>query len=166
MSRTSMFHRACVLGTLFGLATASRSLPCQAAQANKSPPTPATLSHEDSVFVVREEAMWTALQQHDTAGFARAAGIGGIDVDVSGARRVSSASTTQYVEHCQVASSALRDFRVVRDAVAVVVTYTVTVDETCWGQKTPSPLYVLSVYERDHSGWRLLAHSETPAAHW
>ena len=165
MSPTSMFHRACALGILLGLATVSRSLPCQAVLASKSP-TAAILSHEDSSFVVREEAMWTALQQHDTAGFARAAGISAIDVDVSGTRRVSAASTTQYVERCQVASSALQNFRVVRDSVAVVVTYTATVDETCWGQKAPSPLYVLSVYERDHGGWRLLAHSETPAAHW
>lgn len=165
MRTNSTLHRAGALGVLFGIATASRSLPGQAVQATKSA-TAATLSHEDSAFVGREEAMWTALQQHDTAGFARAVGIGAIDVDVSGARRVTSASTTQYVARCQVASSALQNFRVVRDSVAVVVTYTATVDETCWGQKAPSPLYVLSVYERDHSEWRLLAHSETPAAHW
>lgn len=165
MTPTLMLHRACALGILVGVAATSRPVTCQATQASRSSPA-ARLSHEDSGFVVLEHAMWSALRKHDTASFVRASGLGAVDVDVSGARRVTPASTAQYVARCQVASSVLENFQVVRDSMTVVVTYTATVDETCWGQKAPSPVYVLSVYERADKGWRLLAHSETPAVHW
>jgi hypothetical protein len=120
----------------------------------------------DSLIVARERALWRALQAQDAIAFAQAMGSGVVDADVSGVRRVTAASTAQYVKQCRVTTHTLSGFRVIQDSVTAVVTYKAEVDETCWGQKAPSPLYVLSVYEKRATGWTPVAHSETPAAHW
>lgn len=89
-----------------------------------------------------------------------------MDVDLSGTKRTSPATTARYVLGCQTMSYALTEARVVRYSVTAVVTYKVTLEQTCWGQKEPSPLYVMTVYERRGGDWAPIAHSETAAAHW
>jgi hypothetical protein len=128
--------------------------------------TVSSVAAPDSLVIAREHALWRALQAQDTVAFAQAMGSGVVDADVSGVRRATAASMAQYVRQCRVTTYALSGFRVVHDSLTVVVTYKADVDETCWGQKAPSPLYVMSVYERRATGWTPIAHSETPAAHW
>jgi hypothetical protein len=120
----------------------------------------------DSLLVQRERAQWEALKARDTSSFARLMGGNVVDVDVSGVRATSPASTSQYVRGCKTTSFALTDVRVAHYASTAVVTYKATVEATCWGQKAPSPLYVLTVYEQHADAWQPVAHSETPAAHW
>ncbi|HEY4130732.1 MAG TPA: hypothetical protein VGM50_08940 [Gemmatimonadaceae bacterium] len=52
------------------------------------------------------------------------------------------------------------------DRPTAVVTSKVTLDQTCWGQRAPSPLYVMTVYIRHADGWDMLAHSETPGVRY
>ena len=145
-------------------AVASRSS-AQAAAVSKNGAASSAIIGEDSTFATRERAQWSALQRRDTSTFARWAA-GAVDVDVSGARNVDRASAAQYVARCELSTFALDGFHVTRDSVSAVVTYNATVDETCWGQKAPRSLHVMSVYERGAGDWRLIAHSETPAAKW
>jgi len=120
---------------------------------------------QDSVLLQQERAQWVAFKAHDTTTFARLMGGGLVDIDLSGIRRTAPASVAQYVLGCQVASYGLNDLHVIHFAVTAVVTYKVTIDASCWGQKAPSPLNVMTVYEQRGNEWRPIAHSETAAAY-
>jgi uncharacterized protein DUF4440 len=126
----------------------------------------AAVNADDSLLVDRERAAWEALRLRDTTAFGRLMGGDVVDVDVSGAKRTTVRSTARYVMGCQTTSYKLADVHVVHFAATVVVSYSATVEQTCWGQKAPSPIYVMTVYERRAQGWAPVAHSETPAAHW
>lgn len=45
----------------------------------------------------------------------------------------------------------------------VILSYQITLDQACDGEKVPSPLSVLSVWQRHGNSWKLIAHSETVA---
>lgn len=150
---------------LAGSVAIAGSSSAQTPVVSKTGGVPSTTFEDDSTFATRERAQWSALQRRDTSTFARWAA-GAVDVDVSGARNVDRASAAQYVARCELSTFALDGFHVTRDSVSTVVTYNATVDETCWGQKAPRSLHVMSVYERGAGDWHLIAHSETPAAKW
>src|SRR6266567_1271037 len=88
---------------------------------------------EDSLLVQKERSYWEALRARDTTAFARLMGDGVVDVDVSGTRRTSPASTARYVLGCQTTSYGLTDFRIVHVGDAAIVTYRATIAATCWG---------------------------------
>lgn len=46
----------------------------------------------------------------------------------------------------------------------VILSYKIILDQVCAGKRSPSPLYMLSVWQRKGSDWKLIAHSETPAS--
>ena len=119
---------------------------------------------DDSLLVQRERSQWEALERVDTLAYASTIGPELVDVDVSGVRRPTRATAAQYVLGCRTTNFAMADARVVSSRATAVVTSKVTVDQTCWGQRAPSPLYVMTVYARTSHGWQPIAHSETPAA--
>ena len=121
---------------------------------------------DDSLLVAKERAMWEALKNRDTVAFASLMGGGVVDIDASGARRTSPPTTARFVTGCQTPSYAMSDVRIVHDGTLAIVTSKIALDQTCWGQKAPSPLYVMTVYVRRASTWSAVAHSETPAAHY
>ena len=121
---------------------------------------------DDSLLVSKERAMWEALKSRDTVAFASLMGGGVVDIDASGTRRTSPATTARFVTGCQTPSYAMSDVHVVHDGTLAIVTSKIVLDQTCWGQRAPSPLYVMTVYSRRASTWSPVAHSETPAAHY
>jgi ketosteroid isomerase-like protein len=137
-----------------------------AQQTDPRPTLDAERAAQDSLLTRRERAQWEALKMRDTTAFARLMGGDVVDIDVSGIKRTSPASTARYVLGCQTLSYALTDFRVAHVSATAVVSYKATVDATCWGQKAPSPLYVLTVYDQHGDSWLPVAHSDTPAVHW
>lgn len=120
----------------------------------------------DSLVVAHERAQWDALKAGNATEFGRLMDHDVVDVDASGMRRTSPGSTAAFVSGCKTASYAFSDVRVARHDATVIVTYKAAVDQVCFGQKAPSPLYVMTVYERRAVEWVPIAHSETPAAHW
>jgi hypothetical protein len=44
----------------------------------------------------------------------------------------------------------------------IVISYKATIDETENGKKGPSPVYMLSVWQKKSGRWTAVAHSETP----
>ena len=46
---------------------------------------------------------------------------------------------------------------------AVVVAYKASFDQVINGTKLPSPVYMMTVWQRDHGKWAAVAHSETNA---
>jgi len=147
---------------LFAIGGASRLGAQQAGQQGKSEAGQAV----DSLLAQRERAQWEALKTRDTTAFAQLMGGNVVDIDVSGVKRTSPSTTTRYVLGCQTSNFALSDLHVARYAGSAVVTYKATIEATCWGQRAPSPLYVMTVYAQQGSAWIPIAHSETPAAHW
>ncbi len=137
-----------------------------AQQTDVHPTFDAAHTAQDSLLAQRERAQWEALKARDTTTFARLMGGDVVDIDVSGIKRTSPASTARYVLGCQTVSYALSDFRVTHVGGTATISYKATVDATCWGQKAPSRLYVLTVYSQHEDSWLPVAHSETPAAHW
>src|SRR5947208_1124597 len=83
------------------------------AQQPQTPTNDAARVGQDSMLAQRERAQWEALKTRDTTAFARLMGGAVVDVDLSGVKRTSPASTARYVLGCQTASYALSDFRVV-----------------------------------------------------
>jgi len=121
---------------------------------------------DDSLLVSKERAMWEALKSRDTVAFASLMGGGVVDIDASGTRRTSPATTARFVTGCQTPSYAMSDVHIVHDGTLAIVTSKIVLDQTCWGQKAPSPLYVMTAYVRRAGTWAPVAHSETPAAHY
>src|SRR4051812_39516547 len=93
---------------------------------------------DDSVLVGRERAQWQALKARDTTAFAKLLGPSLIDIDLTGVKRPTAATSARYVLSCQTASYSLSDVRVMHDGPTAVVTSKVTIDQTCWGQRAPS----------------------------
>ena len=116
-----------------------------------------------AILLQRERFYWEALKNADSIAVARAMPVGTVDVDASGVRRASAASIGRFVAGCRTRSFAISDPHVVISTATAVVSYRVAADQTCWGQEAPSPLYVLTVYERRTDDWFVVAHSETPA---
>ena len=110
--------------------------------------------------------MWEALRGQDTAAFARLMGDAVVDVDVSGIKQTSPQSVARYVTGCKTDSYSLSGIHVTRTAATVTISYKAAVEQSFWGQKAPSPLLVMTVYESRGGAWVPVAHSETPAAHW
>jgi hypothetical protein len=136
----------------------------ETAQQAVRPGVSRALTAQDSVLFDHEEGQWKALVAHDTTAFARLMGGGIVDADVSGIKRTSPSSVARYVLGCRTASYALDERRVTHFQSTVIITYKATVAATCWGQAAPSPLYVMTVYERRGDEWQPVAHSETPSA--
>lgn len=73
--------------------------------------------------------------------------------------------TTEMVKQCAVKRYAMDSVQ--RRAPApdlMLLSFKLTIDETCGGQRSPSPDYVLSTWQRQDGTWRAIAFSATPAA--
>lgn len=109
--------------------------------------------------------MLDALVGPDTAAFNRALGSDFVYVDVRGATRWELAKTTAMLMDCKTGPLSIDNpvtTRVGTDL--VVLTYDSAGDQTCGGQKAPSPVHSMSVWQMRGGRWVAVAHSETPAA--
>ena len=115
-------------------------------------------------IVAQERAVLDAFIKNDTAAFNRALGSDFVYVDVRGPVRWVSANSGVIME-CKTTQLSMdnpQTTRVGNDL--VVLTYMSSGDETCGGQKTPSPVHSMSVWQMRGGKWVAVAHSETPAA--
>lgn len=75
------------------------------------------------------------------------------------------AGTTAMVKACDVKSYAVDSVQTRIPAPgAAVLAFKLTIEESCGGKKSPSPLYVLSTWEKDGGNWRAVAFTAVPAA--
>jgi Domain of unknown function (DUF4440) len=115
--------------------------------------------------VAQERAVLDAVTKGDTAAFNKALGSDFVYVDVRGPVRWQLATTTPMIAQCQTGPLSIdnpQTTRVGKDL--VVLTYTSAGDQTCGGQKAPSPVYSMSVWQLRGGRWVGVAHSETPPA--
>jgi hypothetical protein len=122
-------------------------------------------SQPDSTIVAQERAVLDAVAKPDTAAFNRALGSDFVYVDARGPVRWDRAKTSATIMECQPGQLSIdnpQTTRVGNDL--VVLTYTQRSDQTCGGQKMPSPVNSMSVWQNRGGHWVAVAHSETPAA--
>lgn len=150
--------------TIVRRALALSILVSAAGQIQAQTPAVGATAADSATFMGREVQYWSALKARDTTAIARLIDAGAVDVDVSGMRRVSPASIGRFMAGCQTQAFSISNARVVETQVTATFAYKADVEQTCWGQRAPSPIYIMIVYERRGSGWAEVARSETPAA--
>ena len=129
------------------------------AQAPKLAPTSA-----DSTLIAAERAIWELLRRQQWNAFDDA--IAGETFVESGGISIAQRGTSATALKGLVTKSyAIEDatVRMVTPDVAIV-TYKMTIDQTFNGQRTPSPLYNMSVWQRKAGKWVPVAHAETAAS--
>jgi hypothetical protein len=118
----------------------------------------------DPAIVAQERAVLDALVKPDTAAFNRALGSDFVYVDGRGAVRWDRAKTTAMLMDCPPGKWSIDNPETSKAGNDVVVlTYSSSGDQTCGGQKMPSPVNSLSVWQNRGGRWVAVAHSETPA---
>ncbi len=139
------------------------------ALAAQKPPTPnkAAPTKGVSTAFAQEQKVWNAIKAGDIAQFDKLVNGTFTYIDRNGIVGWT-AKQSETLKDCTLASFAPEDVHTQQPAAGVVIlSYKLTQDMTCKGAaaKEPSPIYVMSVWQRTASSWRLVAHSETaPAA--
>ena len=124
---------------------------------------PATMSASDEV-IAREKSLYDALMKNDFAAFNKSLGGDFIYVDGNGAMKWELAKSAENLKGCTMGKWTLKDVKATpAGADLMVLTYTASGEQTCGGQKSPSPVNALSVWEHKGNSWVAIAHSETPA---
>ncbi len=125
----------------------------------KAAPTPGV-----SVAFEREQAINNAVKAGDIAAFNRLSGGTFTYVDANGIVAWTP-KMSDMIKDCTTASIETSEVKTQQpEPDIVILSYKATVDQTCKGVKSPSPVLILSVWQRGPTAWRMIAHSETPPA--
>jgi Domain of unknown function (DUF4440) len=155
-SRRTAGLAALLLG-FAGMRLAAQAKP-QGAPAAK----PAAMTAADSL-IAREKGLYDALTKNDYAAFAKGLGGDFMYVNGSGAVKWEAAKSADMLKACTTGKWTLKDAKVTPAGTdLMVLTYTASGDQTCNGEKSPSPVNALSVWEHKGGAWIAIAHSETP----
>lgn len=115
--------------------------------------------------VAQERAVLDGFIKNDTAAFNRALGSDFVYLDARGPVRWELAKSGTMIMECKTTQLSIdnpQTTRVGKDL--VVLTYMSSGDQVCGGQKAPSPVHSMSVWQMRGGRWVAVAHSETPAA--
>lgn len=120
-------------------------------------------SANEAQVLAAERAIWDAIKNNQWSVFDRA--IAGMTyVDPSGIVVWKPGNPKQF-EGIVTKSYSLESVQLRTLAPdMILLTYKATLDQTADGKPVPSPIYMLSLWQRRGSEWRPVAHSETPAA--
>ena len=118
----------------------------------------------DSTIVALERRAWEAIKRQDAAAFFAVAGPEFLYVRPAGIQRLTRAGTPDSaLAGCNTRSYAIDSATVSRVGEGgAVLTYRLTLDQTCRGQLEPSPVYVTAVWARRNGRWVNVTHTETP----
>ncbi len=137
-------------------------LPTLAAAQKPKPEVKAAPTPGVSTVFEREQAANNAVKTGDIVAFNRLSGGTFTYIDANGVIAWTP-QTSQMIKDCTTSSIETADVKTRQpEPDLVVLSYKATVDQTCKGVKSPSPVYILSVWQRAPAGWHMIAHSETP----
>ena len=75
---------------------------------------------------------------------------------------MSLANSPNAFANCETASYAMDSVAVTpAGATSAVLTYRLTIDQTCGGERVPSPIYVTEVWTRPNGKWVVLTRTDT-----
>ena len=112
----------------------------------------AAMSASDQV-IAQEKSLYDALMKNDFAAFNKALGSDFTYVDGNGAVRWEIAKSAENLKGCTMGKWTLKDVKTTPvGADLMVLTYTASGEQTCGGQKSPSPVNALSVWQHKEIG--------------
>jgi hypothetical protein len=112
-----------------------------------------------------ERSIFTALEKNDVAAFNEALGMDNVYVSPDGMIKWERSKTAELLKGCKTGKLTMSNVTSTPSGDDVVIlTYTVTGEQTCNGKKTPSPTHAMSIWRKVGGRWVAIAHSETPAA--
>ena len=136
----------------------------QDAPAQAGKPAPA-LSPTGEKLLQAEQLLWEAIKQRQWDVFENTiAGMTYMDLNgvVDAWKKGTAAQAMADVVTSSYELSDVRERFVTPDV--VILTYTATYEQTAGGNRTPSPSYMLSVWQKKGNKWVPVAHSESLAA--
>ena len=135
----------------------------QGADAKK--PAAAPSAAVSNSVVAQEQLIYDAIARKDTIAFNKAVGRDFVYVDETGAMRWSLAKTSTIFAECGLGTGWTIDHPMTTEVGSdlVVLTYSASANATCKGQRVPSPVNAMSVWQRRGGRWVAVAHSETAA---
>lgn len=129
-----------------------------------APPAKSAPTRGVNTAFAHEQAGWDALKAGDIAAFNKAVNGTFTYIDPNGIVAWTP-KMSEGIKDCTLTHFTSEDVHTQQPAAGIVVlSYKATLDQTCKGTKAPSPIYVLSVWQRSGPSWRMIAHSETTAA--
>jgi len=154
------YSRAAVVALMTVLVAGGRAGAQAGKQAAKSPASPAA-----TAIIAQEKALLDALVKNDIPTFNKALGSDFVYVDPNGATRWELSKSADMLKGCTTKNLSMENPEVTPvGSDILVLTYKVSADQTCNGQKAPSPMLSMSVWQKRGGKWVAVAHSETPPA--
>lgn len=147
-----------VLALLLGGASAATAQQTSYAAAGKAAPTTGVAR-----ALAQEQLAWNAVVARDPAGFNKLVSPPFTNIDSDGILAWDAARSVR-LNDCTTSDLALSGVRTQQPADGVVIlSYQATMNQVCKGMKSPSPIYIMSVWQRQANSWKLVAHSESHA---
>ena len=136
------------------------------AQSQAGKPAARSASAINAAVVAQEQSIYDAITRKDTVAFNKALGRDFVYVDRNGSVQWALSKTSTMMKDCGLGSKWTIDHPMTTEfgGDIVVLTYSSSGKSTCNGQPSPSPVNVLSVWQKRGTHWVAVAHSETPAA--
>ena len=133
--------------------------------ADPKKPAAAPSAAVSNSVVAQEQLIYDAIARKDTVAFNKAVGRDFVYVDENGAMRWSLAKTSTIFAECGLGTGWTIDHPMTTEVGSdlVVLTYSASANATCKGQRVPSPVNAMSVWQRRGGRWVAVAHSETAA---
>jgi hypothetical protein len=128
-------------------------------------PAKAPSASTSNAVVAQEQSVLDAIARSDTVAFNTALGRDFVYVDPNGAMRWELSKTSSNFPACALGTGWTLDRPTTTEVGSdlVVLTYSSSGNRVCDGKQAPSPVNVLSVWQRRAGRWVAVAHSETPA---
>ena len=119
-------------------------------------------ARRDSAIIALERRGWEAVKRKDTAAVFALTGGEFLYVQPWGMRRMSLANAPNAFANCETASYAMDSATVTpAGSSTAVLTYRLTIDQTCGGERVPSPIYVTEVWTQRNGKWVVLTRTDT-----
>ena len=128
-------------------------------------PAPAEKTARPTIEVghafAQEQLAWNAVQGRDVAGFNKLVSPPFTYIDATGITAWD-ATRTERLKNCTTSGFASSNVHTQQPAEGIVIlSYRAEMNQVCKGVKSPSPIYALSVWQRQGNAWKLIAHSES-----
>lgn len=154
-----MRNRVAMLVMLVTLGSTSLVAPANAQAGAKQ-----TASNTVIAPIDRERSIFTALEKNDVTAFNNAVGADFMYVSGDGAMKWEVSKSAELLKTCKTGKQTLSNVTSTPQGDdLMILTYTVTGEQTCNGKKSPSPTNAMSVWRKVGGRWIAIAHAETPA---
>lgn len=139
-------------------------VPCAAAAQTPAAAARRAKAADLNQVFAHEQQVWNALKANDIPAFNKLVDGPFTYLDANGFVAWRPEDSEAHLKGCVLNSFTTEEAQTQTPTPDIVIlSYKIDHDQVCNGVKAPSPLYVLSVWQRKGADWKLIAHSETTA---